>query len=545
MINPRQLDIKGAYIQDAYMTLEEEIMRLLIERLTMKTKTELSEDTVLQWQLEKLEQLGMMNFDTINELVKKTGKFSKKELENLIERQGFEIGSQANQELAELKGVPEKPWTELDDILHQYFDSQWRDLDNHVNQSLISINYPSKPIAKAYQQVLNDTVAKVLTGFVSPDKALKSAIYELVDKGIMTDFVDKAGRPWSLERYVRTVVQTSKNKVYNELRFERGKDYGIVTALMSSFPAARKACAPIQGGWVLLVPKKDAPPEYQSYESIYDYDYGEPWGTRGINCRHRFYPAIPGVNENTMPKPPSPEEAMKNAEIVAKQRRLEAGIRDAKKKLNAAKSMGDDVDTNRFNNLVKNRQGALRQLIKDNPKLLNRDYSREQVYSPSNLAKESLKKDKAKDKSDYKNVKDILGKNAPQSLDDYRQIRYNEPKKWEQLKDNLHVKKRLNDGRFGGKINPEKQAPHMKSTVTPGKSYFEDDVDVQALFDKYAGTGIVDTNRQGRRDNKEIIVADDVIGIAVSEKSSEKTDTFKIHHSKKRTHIVPIKKNRR
>lgn len=48
---------------------------------------------------------------------------------------------------------------------------------------------------------------------------------------------------------------------------------------------------------------------------------------------------------------------------------------------------------------------------------------------------------------------------------------------------------RLKDGRWVSKINPEKQAPHMKSLVKEGGSYFEDHVDVQALFDKYAGTG--------------------------------------------------------
>ena len=55
-ITPRQLDIKGAYIQDAYAALESEIMKMLIKSLKTKTSVELDGDTVWQWQLEKMNQ---------------------------------------------------------------------------------------------------------------------------------------------------------------------------------------------------------------------------------------------------------------------------------------------------------------------------------------------------------------------------------------------------------------------------------------------------------------------------------------------------------
>ena len=100
----------------------------------------------------------------------------------MIVRDGYEIGTAANQAFANLMNVDVKPWTNLDQILNGYLDSQWLDLDNHVNQTLISTNY-SGTIAKSYQQVLNDTVAKVITGFQTPDKAFYSSVYAMVDKG--------------------------------------------------------------------------------------------------------------------------------------------------------------------------------------------------------------------------------------------------------------------------------------------------------------------------------------------------------------------------
>ena len=379
VITPRQLDIKGAYIQDAYMALESELIEMLIKRLNAKTTFELSTDNVFQWQLEKMQQLGMMNMDDIATITEKTTSVVKEQLKDMIVKAGYEIGIEANEEFANLMNTEVKPWTNLDQILNGYFDSQWLDLDNHVNQTLISTNY-NNPLAKMYQQTLNDTVAKVITGFQTPEKAFRSAIYEMVDKGIASEFVDKGGNIWSIERYVRTVIKATTQRVFNDLRLERSKEYGIVTALVSTHAAARDACSHIQGGWVLTVRTEDAPPEFQHIKSIYDYGYGKPEGTRGIHCRHRFYPAVPGINKNNMPEPPSPHEAQANAEIVAKQRRLEVSIRKAKQSLKAAETLGAKEDVAHFGQLVRNRQGALRQLIKDNEKLLTRDYSREFVH---------------------------------------------------------------------------------------------------------------------------------------------------------------------
>lgn len=379
-ITPKQLDIEGAYIEDAYMALEQELIEMLIKRLNASTLTELTEDTVFQWQIEKMEQLSMMNYDTINELVSQNSKYTEEQLKKLITETGYKVGIEADEEFSKLMNTNIKP-NNLDQVLNQYFKSQWLDLDNHVNQTLIDTNYKHNPLAKMYQQVLNDTVSKVLTGFQTPQKAFRSSIYEMVDKGVMSSFTDVSGREWSLERYVRMVIKATTHRVYNDLRIERGNDYGIVTALMSSHNAARKACAHIQGGWVLTVKTEDAPEEFQHIKSIYDYGYGKPEGTQGINCSHRLYPAVPGINKNNMPKPPSPQEAMANAELVAKQRRLEVSIRNAKKSLNAAELMGADEDVAHFKQLISRRQASLRQFISDNDELLHRDYGREQIYS--------------------------------------------------------------------------------------------------------------------------------------------------------------------
>lgn len=86
-------------------------------------------------------------------------------------------------------------------------------------------------------------------------------------------------------------------------------------------------------------------------------------------------------DQTGIPKPLPPQQAQENAKIVAKQRRMEVAIRNAKKQLNAAKALDDKEGIKHFSQLVRQRQGALRQLIDDNSELLHRDYSREFVGS--------------------------------------------------------------------------------------------------------------------------------------------------------------------
>ena len=381
MVTPHQLDLKAASIQDLYQSLEQELIRLVILRLTTKTTTELSKDTVFQWYFEKLNDLHALNWQTIDRIVKSNSKMTKDQLARLIIDDGLKIADEADEEFANLMDTNRKNWSDIDQILNGYFDQQWLDIDNHVNQTLISRNYKYNPLAQLYQQVLSDTVTKVITGLVDPKKAFRNAIYDLVKKGIKLTLTDAAGRQWTLESYVKMVLKSTTRRVFNQLRLDRATDYGIVTALMSSHAAAREACSQIQGGWVLTVPTNEAPLEFRTIKSIYDYGYGDPGGTQGINCNHRLYPGIPGVTENNMPKPPTVEEAQANAKIIAKQRRLEVSIREAKRMLNAAKALGSQSDVTHFNVLIRNRQSALRQFIRDHEDLLHRDYSREQVYS--------------------------------------------------------------------------------------------------------------------------------------------------------------------
>ncbi|MEG1584970.1 MAG: polymorphic toxin type 50 domain-containing protein [Anaerovorax sp.] len=83
----------------------------------------------------------------------------------------------------------------------------------------------------------------------------------------------------------------------------------------------------------------------------------------------------------------------------------------------------------------------------------------------------------------------------------------------ERLQDNYYVKSRLKDGHYESETNTEKQVPHMKPTRADDKRYFEDDVNAQELFNKYAGTGKIERDSKGVGKNIEVIYLDCHVGI--------------------------------
>src|SRR5690625_2652828 len=264
-----------------------------------------------------------------------------------------------------------------------YRDQVWSEIDNYVNQTLITTNYGIGTAQRAYQDVLNRTNAMFNSGLYTFEQSLERSINELAQKGIDSVFIDRGGNVWNLENYVRTVLKSTLNNTYNEIRLERMEEYGVHTVLVTSHAGARKQCSIIQGNVVDLRPMDELPDNW-AYKSIYDpswgAEYGEPQGTRGINCRHMHIPFIPGVNTNNQP-----EFDQELNERVAKardtQRRIEREITKYKKSLLVAQEMGSErVDY--YKMMVSRRQKAMREHIKNNSDYLSRNYKRERVYVP-------------------------------------------------------------------------------------------------------------------------------------------------------------------
>ena len=367
-ITPHQLDLFTEPVSDIYRALEDEIFFMVAKRL--KAPKEAGTDYVLQWQIEKMQELRMLNQETIKALAKATG-LAEKEIIKAIEEVGYRTIESVDNELKyafEPLPIP----NHIDTILATYVQQTFREIDNFVNQTLITTNYGEGTVTRMYRKIIEETTGRVLAGTTTINKAIAETVIRWSEKGLETSFVDKGGHVWSLERYADTVIRSTVNRTYNELRISRMDDYGVDLVLVSSHPDPREACAPIQG----KVASTKNPSSNPKYPSIYEFGYGTPGGLRGVNCRHMFYPYVEGLNVNNQIQY-SEADMKRNRELSQKQRYYERQVRKAKRSLMLAEEIGDEETIQRYKRLVRSRQATLREFVAEHN--LIRRYDKERV----------------------------------------------------------------------------------------------------------------------------------------------------------------------
>jgi len=369
IITPYQFNEYSSQIVDIYVELEDELFLQIAKRL--KTNPAHGKDYVLQWKVEKMQQLRMLNQETIKELSKATG-LAASEIESMINDVGFKSIKSIDEELkGRYKALP--PPTQIDIVLQGFVTQTFLELDNYVNQTLISTTFGRGTVADMYRKIVEEATAQVLAGNKMINQAVAETTIKWAGKGFATGFVDKGGRTWHLEQYADTLIRNTVNNTYNELRTSRMEEYGVDLVLVNSYSDPRPACSQIQGN----VCSMSNPSSNPKYPSIYEFGYGEPWGIRGVNCRHILYPFIDGLNTNNQLQYRD-EEMKKNYDLSQKQRYYERQVRKAKRSLNLANEIGDEDSVKRYKKLVRSKQADVREFIGENK--LPRRYDKEKVF---------------------------------------------------------------------------------------------------------------------------------------------------------------------
>lgn len=373
-ITPHQIDLWSGNMAHLYQSLEGEILRLVIQRLNKGS------DNIADWQLQKLRELHLFNSETAKLIAEVSG-VSEKEVRKMFNNLGHSTIEDIDKLVA--SGLHLKPLpNNIDEVLRAYYNQAWGDLNNYVNQTLLSTNYGyGSALSKLYTDIINKTVAAFNTGLFTFEEALERTVRQWAQQGIKSTFIDKGGHTWSIERYVRTVLKSTMGNTYNELRTSRMSEYGVNTVVVTSHMGSRLACSLIQGHVVDL--RKNIPINSE-YKSIYDpywkADYGEAGGHRGVNCRHAWIPFIPGVNTNNQPIF-SKAENDKVAALQKRQRELERRIVKFKKNKMVSEAMGNKLGAQSWQNSITATQAAIRKLVNSN-EYLSRNYKREKVYTP-------------------------------------------------------------------------------------------------------------------------------------------------------------------
>lgn len=365
-------------IADNYTRLEQQLFYLLIDATKDTRSLLLDTDHPLEWRFAMLQKMGGLTKEIVR-LVSRTIGVSEKQIYELINDQGLSVAKQMSNQLATTLGIKPQPISaDINAIIKSYGRQTFRDIDNNVNQTLLTTNYGENSVIRVYQDIINRTTLDISTGRKTPQRALTDNILQWQDKGMKSALIDKGGHNWSLEGYTRTVLTSTANRVFNDVRVQSMKDYDTVLCVMTSHPASREACAPIQGKVVNIVPATD--PRFDpEFDTIYNHGYGKPAGTLGINCGHMLYPYVKGVSHNFQ-KEYDPEEAQANMDIQQKQRYYERSIRHKKLQLETAKRTGDEVAQRRLKKGIRGYQKKLRTIVKDN-RFLARQYDRERVVA--------------------------------------------------------------------------------------------------------------------------------------------------------------------
>lgn len=520
-----QLILEAGQVADTYHKLTLDLFDEVIDRLLERGTASLADNPYI-WQLEKLNQMHLLNEQNLKTIAKYS-KIGEEQLRQVIEGEGFRIYKDTKQHLIDDLGEGELgDSSHVQELLSGYFNQSHGDIKNLINTTL------PQAVSEVYRGIIQDSVARVVTGLSTHDKALNETVMKWQDAGFK-GFVDKGGKRWKIDNYARTVIKTTAIRSYREMRTMPAEELGIDTYYYSKKATAREACAPLQHHIVTTGSAREE--EGYTILSLNDHGYGTPGGCLGINCGHILTPFIPGINE--LPelgedvKNVTPKQAIENANAEAKQRALERSIRNNKEKLHVAEKLGDKELIDKYKSKVRIQQGAMRDYLKQHP-FLHRDYAREKYYDdPYTKAKKEMKVRKELEK-----------------LEKHRA---------EQKEMRERFTNAVKDGIIKTEINEQKQADHIRGTnewyrrletdLANGKqvepSYLTISMDEAAkLIKRYSGTGkFLYKEDPTYIPKKEIIKHDSKIGMYIDQSTGEmfETDSFRIHYRKTGAHIVP------
>lgn len=373
-LNEQQFSLQMQNVSDIYAKMQQELFDSMIKRLIARGSADLQENPYI-WQLEKLNDMHMLNEENLKIITERTG-IAEELLREVIENEGLKVYKDTKQQLEEdlgrsASGVIRNGVT---DALEAYTAQAISDL-NLINSTL-----PAS-VQTVFQSVVEQTVAQVVTGTKTSDRALHDTIMGWQKKNF-TGFTDSAGREWRADSYARAIIKTTTYRVYNDMRTRPAEEVGIDTFYYSIKRTARAACAPLQGE--IVTKGKERIEHGIHIHSLLDYGYGTASGCLGVHCGHYLTPFIIGVNE--LPDLPdylkdlTPERAEEHARIEAKQRALERTIKHHKERLHYATTMADDdlIQTEKLK--VRMYQGKIKALV-DSHDFLARDYTRERIYT--------------------------------------------------------------------------------------------------------------------------------------------------------------------
>lgn len=203
----------------------------------------------------------------------------------------------------------------------------------------ISSDGQFREIDRAYQYELDLATWKISSGTMDATQAIRDAIRSLSKRGITS--IDYAnGKVSSLDVAVRRSVLTGIGQLTGEISLQTAEKLDTDFVEVSAHYGARPEHAEWQGKVYKL---NGSAPGYPNLAEATGYGTGP--GLKGWNCRHDFYPFIPGISRRAYTdrelaemKPEAKQftfegKAYDGYTATQMQRRIESAIRKTKREL--------------------------------------------------------------------------------------------------------------------------------------------------------------------------------------------------------------------
>jgi Phage minor capsid protein 2. len=328
-LNPWELDRYSEDIVDQYIEMEQKVINHIIDSFTQNANND---------------DLSDNSSDIVN-YVEGLIKYSR-ELKNHVH------GNIIRAEEDNIKPISE--WFRrqngyLVSSLGRSRDKRLKETDKYMR--LVNRNM-ARNSANIARQILTSATNEFRLGNKTKVQAVSKALHQWADNGIPA-LIDDAGKRWSPETYVRTVVQSQANKLANEETLARVIDNGKYVDI-SAHVGARPLCAPYQGKRYSMF---DNDPRYPSF---YSTSYGKAAGILGINCHHHLLP-VANNGDVYHPANINDKDNERMYKYTQKQREYERDIRKTKRHIRISKN-ADDGMLDHYQRKLRHQQVCLRSL---------------------------------------------------------------------------------------------------------------------------------------------------------------------------------------
>jgi hypothetical protein len=347
-ITPEQMQEASRRLDKLTQNLEDSIFEDICRRISKTSKVT---DTA-EFQLRRLKEMGYAN-DFIEKTVAEYTKKSESEIQRLF----YETAQVSEDFYADYYTKTGKSYTPLEknEYMQQLITAEIDQTKGELVNLTQSMGFAVRQadgstaftgIAKTYQSVLDLAQMQVATGVFDYNTAIRNAVVSLSDSGLQ--FVDYAsGHRNRADVAVRRAVLTGLSQMTGEIAKRNAEALDTDIVEVTAHAGARPSHAEWQGKWYSLSGKSK---EYPSLEEATGYGRGD--GLKGWNCRHDFYPVIPGISERTYTDEelanidPEPIEyngkTLTYYECTQKQRQMETAMRRTKRQIIGAKASEDD-----------------------------------------------------------------------------------------------------------------------------------------------------------------------------------------------------------